>query len=175
MRSIDPRLAAKPGMTHAEIERERRARLKLRENLKARLIELDDPDTPGVLPGFGPECAGGSRTAVKGPHESELQIIGEKFVRVAVWVMRERSFVWHATIETHVCKIEDVQDVANLVREGDALDIFPGIRITLRTAEDNPGAHLALFELWGRLKLFVSVVPESVTQVPKRSPTEAGA
>lgn len=162
MRSIDPALAAKPGMRQSEIERERRARLALRKKVMDRLFIADETMNKYAFPGFGMEHANGSRLAIHGPHdENEIRVIGEKFIRVAVWVMRDNQFIERDTaISTHVVHIENLPEIEALVRGGDALDIFPGIRVTIRTAFDHPRTHLALFELWGRLKLFVSVIPK---------------
>ncbi|WP_437925700.1 hypothetical protein WMF37_42730 [Sorangium sp. So ce291] len=160
MRSIDPEQAAKPGMTQAEIARERRARQKLRQEVMSRLFVPQEPIDRGALPGFGPERVPGGRLAIMGPHVDELQAIGNKFIRVAVWFMRDGQFIESDTeVKTHIVQIDTVQNIASMVRGGDALDVFPGIRITLRTASDQLAAHIALFELWDRLKFFVSVVP----------------
>lgn len=160
MRSIDPNQAAKPGMTPSQIQREQRARQKRREEVLSRLFTVESGG--GALPGFGQEYAPGSNTAILGPHVDEIKIVGDKFTRVAVWVMRNRQFVERDyTVATHVVDISDVPEVEDLVRGGDALDIFPGIRLTIRSASDEERTHLCLFELWGRLKIFTSVVPRS--------------
>ena len=164
MRSLDPEQAAKPGMTDDEIAREKRARNKLREEVRARIFEPDSPR--GAFPGFGPEAHGGS-SAMKGPHVAEIGALGEKFTRVAVWAMRNSQFIIRdRKVKTHVVNIDDVPDVEQLIRKGEASDAFPGVRVTIRTAADDPRGHLCLFELWARFKLITSVTPDSVETTP---------
>jgi hypothetical protein len=160
MRSLDPEQAVKPGMSAAAIDREKRARQALRGQVQAKMFETDSAH--GAFPGFGPEHVSGSRVAMVGPHINEIRALGEKFIRVALWVMRNHQFVEpdYVTV-TDVIDINTVPDVEALIRKGDAMDIFPGVRVTIRTASDQPRTHMSLFELWGRFKLFVSVVEAS--------------
>lgn len=173
MRSIDPALAGKPGMTPEQIARDRRARERLRDEVGSRLFQPELQHFLHALPGFGANEAQGGNTAILGPRDTELQIFGGKVVRIALWCMRDKQLVFpDCTIKTHVVKMETVRNVEALVRSGDALDMFPGIRVTLRTASDNTRAHLCLLEIWARLRLFVSVVPGLVSEggPPKESP-----
>ena len=159
-RSLDPDLAAKPGMSQSEVERERRARTNLREATRAQLFQPKPEEYRFAVPGFGLADAKGSLTAIKGLHETELQMLGEKFARVVLWVMRNHLFLpLHCRVKTFILDPDKSREVDVIIRGGETLDIFPGIRVTLRSAADNPFAHLLLFELWGRFKLHVSAVP----------------
>ena len=156
-RAIDPTQVPIRGRKPADIARDKRAREALRKKVQSRVFV--PTSTRETFPGFGPEHVQGSRIALMGPHTSEVQTIGEKFARVAIWSMRGEQFVEPETeITTHVVNIEDVPEVERFVREGEAMDIFPGVRITLHTAAASPRTHISLFEVWGRLKLFVSVI-----------------
>jgi hypothetical protein len=115
----------------------------------------------GAFPGFGPEHVGGNPVAVK-LSANDVTVMGEKFVRVSLWDLRSYQFVEpDRKIGTHVVHIQNVSEVERLVRGGDAVEIAPGVHITLRTPPDDPRTHLCLFELWGRLKLFASVMPST--------------
>lgn len=159
-RSLDPTLAAKPGMTESEVERERRARTKLLEETRARLFQPTPEEYCCAVPGFGLADAKGNLTAIKCLHETELQTLGEKFARVALWVMRNHLLVPpECRVKAHILDPAKTNEFDAIIRRGEALDIFPGIRVNLQSAADSAFAHLLLFELWGRFKLYVSVVP----------------
>lgn len=116
-------------------------------------------DSRGAFPGFSAEDVGAMTPALKQDSRNVL-VVGEKFVRVALWFLRKEQYVEPThRIAVHIVSPSDVQDVEALVRGGDRTAIAPGAIITIRTAADDPRSHLILFELWGRLALFASVVP----------------
>jgi hypothetical protein len=149
LRSISPQLA--------KAERDKLGRERLLKKVKATLVR--PMSSFGVLPGWRREDVGDGDLALP-IAEKDLKVVGEKVARIALWCMRSKQFVESThTVSVHVVERDGVPHIETLVRGGDHLEVAIGARITVRTADDEPGTHLMLFELWNRLYLFCRVLP----------------
>lgn len=62
-------------------------------------------------------------------------------------------------VSTHVVKQSDATGlVAETIRRGKRVEVPPGVFLAVRVAEDDPGAGLVVIDLWGKVRLFTSVL-----------------
>ena len=126
-------------------------------------IELHKtPPTAAVFPNFGrdpsihyPECM-----TVKIPAEG-LITLGEKIVRGLTYHFAHR-FIEDEKEEIGVHFVHDrnVTEVAELVKRfGQAFHKGPGIAVARAVTQDGSNAALFIIEIWGRLKIYASLLP----------------
>lgn len=146
-RAIDPNMAKN--------ETDRAARQKRREWLAGLTFVPSSSD--GALPGFAPSYSGQSVARVK---ETDLHCVAEKIFRIVFWSAYQ-SYVeppYHVGVHV-VRKSEEVDCVEAVIKAGDKIAVPPGVVVYLRRADDDPKSGLVVVELWGRLRLFGSIVP----------------
>jgi hypothetical protein len=149
LRSIDP--------TTAKSESDRRARAARRRRVQAMIGH--SPSGEGVLPGFEP--AAGSSGAYLPQSARDLELFGEKLSRVVFYSEYRRYIREPYGVHTHIVQEnEATAAVEATIRNGKKIDVPPGIRLAIRVAEDDPNTGLIVIDIWGRARLFTSVVPE---------------
>ena len=160
----DPRCASVVAAVHrsmdpsaARNQRDRDARLAKRRKVQEQVFR--PASSVGELPGFGPE----GRTELAMPIADELLAqFGEKLTRVVFWSAYATVIERSHTVETHIVRPgEKVEAVADLIRRGHRVDVPPGVFLAIRRARDDTGAALVVTDLWGRLRLFTSVLPSA--------------
>lgn len=56
----------------------------------------------------------------------------------------------------------DEERVAALIRDGDRIDVPPGVFVAIRRAQDDPATVMAVVDLWGHVRVFTSILPQGV-------------
>ena len=146
-RSMDP-LAATD-------ERDRRARHALRERVRAMVFHPDS--ARGEFPGCGP-VPGSTGAALPGSFRT-LEQFCEKLTRVVFFSEYGRYIELEYRVFTHVVQQNEAMGlVAETIRRGKRIEVPPGVLLAVRVAEDDPGAGLIVIDLWGKVRLFTSVL-----------------
>ncbi len=140
--------------TAARNEKDRRARTALRRRVQEQAF------VPSSRLGEFPGCAPRGGVLALPLRGAAIDMLGEKLTRVVYWsrfgLYIERSY----TIETHVvARGEDEQRIADVIRLGERIEVPPGIFLAVRRAVDEPVAGMVVADFWGRIRLFMSVMP----------------
>lgn len=151
LRSIDPK--------SAKNEKDQRARAARKTKLYQTMMVYKDVPKTGVLPNFG------SSTQLKNGYltvkvsSTDLKDYGEKIARGLKYVLQDKQYISpEYKIETFFCKDEDVKDVLDKFgKSGTTIRRGPGFKVTRVIPVDNPDVSISIVEIWGRLKLFVTV------------------
>jgi hypothetical protein len=146
-RSMDPLAATDEG--------DRRARHALRERVRAMVFHPDS--ARGELPGCGPVL--GSTGAALPVSFRTLEQFGEKLTRVVFFAEYGRYIGPAYRVSTHVAQRNDATGlVADTVRRGKRIEVPPGVFLAVRAGEDDSGEGLVVIDLWGKVRLFTSVL-----------------
>jgi len=161
LRSIDPRFGRD--------DRDRAARAKRRERIIAGARRVDKVPAVGVLPNFGPrpnaEYPNGY-LLVDIPGD-DLKKLGVKLARGITYLQTSRTIDKQYEVATDIVSDEDatvaLQEIEqHLVSE----DRGPGLSIKRARVADDPLVSIFVAEIWGTLKLYLSVLPREEASNP---------
>jgi hypothetical protein len=151
LRSLDP--------GSGRSDRDRRARLGKRRDVLSGMESMPAPPRNGVFPGFGPiPTRHYDDYAVIKVHRSALEMLGEKIARGLTYWLDRRTVP--AGTEIHVYFLEErvgKEILAVLKRFSETHHRGPGISVTRAVAEDDNRAAVFAIEIWGRLRLYVTL------------------
>lgn len=152
-RSMDPNL----GRT----ARDANARAAKRERVKTAIFVPES--AVGAFPGLG--ANGRLPIAMKVRAEGKREL-GEKLTRVTLYA-RYRQYVPAArTVATHIVdRSSHEQQVYEMIRTGERVDVPPGVFVAIHRAHDDPDTVMAVVDLWGHVRVFTSIMP------PDKEPT----
>lgn len=57
---------------------------------------------------------------------------------------------------------EEMARIAVMIRGGETFNVPPGISVAVRRAADDPATVLSVVDLWGRFRVFASILPPDV-------------
>ncbi len=148
-RSMNPDAAHDP--------RDARAREAKRKRVMAGVF-VPESDV-GAFPGLGRE--GRLPIALK-LRASALEEIGEKITRVVLYARYAAYVTSDRIVKTHiVTRGPDEERIAVLIRDGERVEVPPGVFVAIRRAQDDPATLMAVVDLWGHVRIFTSVMPAS--------------
>jgi hypothetical protein len=122
------------------------------------------PPTRGVLPGFGrdPKLEYPEFAIVK-ISAAGLVMLGRKIVRGLTYKLENR-FIDDAQEEVGVYFLHDADgaEILGLIgRFGSTFHKGPGITVKRAISADGSHAGLFLFDIWGKLRIYASLLPKS--------------
>ncbi len=155
LRAINPELG--------KSERDRKARMKLRERIISDTFKTTNPQFSGVLPNFGPQRGvdyGDHYTAIKIPSDL-LEELGRKFVRGLTYKLEEGLFIYPGNIiEVYHADDIKVSEVTDLIeRIGYTEYRGPGVRIQRAVGRLESVGALFRITLWGKWTLYAVILP----------------
>lgn len=155
----------------AKAERDRLARQKARETVKAEIEWTDELNTEGLLPGFGPRpyFEYSQYAAVKISAES-LRRMGVKLAKGLTYVLRGKTIPPDYEIEIIFPGGPDAAQVApQFERAARTENRGPGLTVAHTWAHDDPVAALFKITVWGRLVLYAAVLPRETANEAERA------
>ena len=157
LRAINPKLG--------KGERDRKARMKLRERILGDMFTTKDPLFPGMLPNFGPQEGldyGDSYTEIKIPAD-QLEELAQKFVRGLTYKLENGLLITpDKTIEIYHAEDVHVTEVTGLIdRFGYTEFRGPGVRIQRAVADLETVGALFRMTMWERWTMYAVILPSS--------------
>lgn len=144
-------------------ERDASARAAKRREILSIVDFVDTPQTEGVLPNFGvnPSLEYPTFALIKIP-AAGLITLGKKIVR-GVTHFLEKRFIEddEEVIDIFFVADENGAEIAGLISKfGQTFHKGPGVTVMRAVTQDGERAGLFLIEIWGRLKIYASLLPK---------------
>lgn len=151
-RSIDPKFGRD--------EKDRKARQRKRESLLKEIQEMSALSEEGYLPNFGPEPGKVYPALLRVPiSQDHLVRLGAKLVRGLTYILDGKLIPPEYEIGVYFAENDKVPEPIQLLKtHGKSYHRGPGIMVERGIGVDDPMSALFIIDIWGKLRVFASVL-----------------
>lgn len=156
LRALDP--------NQGRNERDKKIRQKKRELIKSEIQTPDLQSLKNVLPNFG-KISGIKYDELKVIYISpnDLQILTEKIIKGMTYLITKKYIDDSFCIEMYICGNNKSADVLNFInRYGQTYNRGQVFIFKRAIVKDEDFVGLYYFEIWGKLKIYASVIPRRI-------------
>lgn len=155
LRALDP--------SKGKGKRDKGARAKDRQRFLEGVVNLDELPAEGLFPNLGPlPTVQYDEYHAVGISKASLEKLVEKIVRGLTYKFDKQVIGSNLEIGAYFAEDEDVKEIEENVRYlGKTFHRGPGIEVTRAVRREGSIESLYIIEIWGRLKMYASVLLKS--------------